>query len=173
MTPANFNKLANSFFDQLKEWTINPPAVVSNVHYVKPLHKHAKKAADFLSIWQHRDSSTTIDEKIERMRSVLVGKGNEYSTEGDKLWNFKAGAKLWEDFYSTDTEIKLTTPYEVACMYQLKHLCSIDDIVCGRRQADSAMLAEKFGDFINYECLKAAIATEMEIQQDYRIDHGN
>lgn len=86
--------------------------------------------------------------------SVLCNKGEEYSTQQDKLHNFKQAVTVAKRY-----GVKID-PVHAAFGFQLKHLVSINDMVEGRRKFDEDMLFEKFGDAINYCILIDAIETE-------------
>ena len=86
---------------------------------------------------------------IEVCKKVLIKKGTEYSTDDDKLHNFKKAAQISGE-----------TPIHCARMFQLKHTTSIQDILDGRLIPTQEMLNEKFVDYINYCVLIAALKHE-------------
>jgi hypothetical protein len=92
----------------------------------------------------HFDGSLT-----EMCMDVLIKKGTEYSTDDDKLHNFKKAAQISGE-----------TPVHCAEMFQLKHTTSIQDILDGRLIPTQEMLNEKFVDYINYCVLIAALKHE-------------
>lgn len=93
-----------------------------------------------------------VEDVIKSIKSVLISKGIEYSTLGDRFSNFKTAAR------------KLNTSPERALLgMKIKHTVSIDDIVT---KLDSGilpsveMLNEKIGDEINYLILLKGLILE-------------
>lgn len=96
-----------------------------------------------------------LDERIEKTKSVLRCKANEYASDQDRLHNFNVAAKL-----NSGGNI---TPEE-ACFGMLrKHIVSVMDMV--QKSAvgvypTKEMRDEKIGDTINYLILLEAIFIE-------------
>lgn len=94
--------------------------------------------------------------------ATLNTKGEEYSREGDRLWNFKRAA-----------EKRRKTPAEALLDMKVKHDVSVDDIVdalrCGRVPSKEAML-EKIGDSINYLLLLAGLIEEAREEHQHMVD---
>lgn len=95
-----------------------------------------------------------LEQRITSIREVLEAKGDEYSSDKDRLHNFKSGAEL-ENFSKT--------PAEVCWGFFLKHLVSIRDLIevnkCGNLSGHGR-INEKIGDAINYLILLEAILKE-------------
>jgi hypothetical protein len=98
--------------------------------------------------------SEVLDSRIEKIRTTLDSKSKEYSTAGDKLYNFVRAA-----------EMSRTTVQSALWGMFAKHLVSVADLVEGSLTASPAMVNEKIGDAINYLILLEAVFTE---QQDAR-----
>jgi hypothetical protein len=98
-----------------------------------------------------------VDERIENCRKTLVLKGEEYSREGDRLWNFKSAARH-----------RKTTPEDALMGMRVKHDVSIEDIVAGLAQGkipSRETVHEKIGDEINYMLLLEGLIEERREQQ--------
>ena len=94
------------------------------------------------------DFDAIVENRLGSCRETLVPKGEEYSRNRDRLWNFKAAARK-----------RGCTPEEALQGMHVKHLVSVDDIVQDAiegKHADDDLLAEKFGDTINYYLLLEA-----------------
>lgn len=91
---------------------------------------------------------TILNDRMEKIKSVLASKATEYATE-DRLHNFK----------STGTEFG-QTPTEVCWGYMFKHLTSVKDLAFGFKPVTAAMIDEKVGDAINYLVLTEALFRE-------------
>ena len=82
-------------------------------------------------------------------RETLIKKANEYSMDGDRLWNFKHNYS----FMNKD-------PLQNLNGYLKKHLASCMDILDGKIEPTKDMVIEKFGDVYNYCILAVAIIEE-------------
>ena len=96
--------------------------------------------------------NTIVGKRFDQCYKTLAEKGEEYSREGDRLWNFKrAGEK------------RRKTPAEALLDMKVKHDVSIDDIVDGMKRGVLPSLetvAEKIGDSINYLLLLEGLIEE-------------
>lgn len=103
-------------------------------------------------------------EIVEHCMATLNIKGEEYSREGDRLWNFKrAGVKKGE------------TPAQALMGMKVKHDVSVDDIVdmLARGHVPSrAAMFEKIGDSINYLLLLAGLIEEARAMYTHRVENG-
>ncbi len=90
-----------------------------------------------------------VEERLEATRQMLVKKGSEYASNGDRLHNFDLASRLMPDLFKTDEDSMLA--------YGTKHFGSILDIMTTWRNSgnlpDESVLREKFGDWINYMIL--------------------
>ena len=84
-------------------------------------------------------------------RETLIKKANEYSMDGDRLWNFKHNYS----FMNKD-------PLQNLNGYLRKHLASCMDMLDGKIEPTKDMIIEKFGDVYNYCILAVAIIEENE-----------
>lgn len=93
------------------------------------------------------------NELVEELRRVsldtLAAKNGNYSTEGDRLHNFHAGASIAGG-----------TAAQAAWGYMTKHLVALRDKVERNDFSDRADLLEKCQDIINYTCLIWCIGNE-------------
>lgn len=90
---------------------------------------------------------------VDTARATLVAKGHEYSTDDDRLHNFKRAA------------MKAGTTRAKALMgMKLKHDVSVDDLVQWNETAPDritpGLIKEKLQDSINYNILLWAILLE-------------
>ena len=100
-----------------------------------------------------QDFNTLLDRRLNLTREVLESKSKEYSTDSDKLHNFKQTA-ITEQI----------TPADAAHWFLTKHMTSYRDMLKGAREGkkySQKMIDEKFGDIINYFILQEAIFAEL------------
>jgi hypothetical protein len=110
------------------------------------------RAEHALNLWVTTSGEmgfTLVGNPLDMCMDVLIKKGTEYSTDDDKLYNFKKAAQISGE-----------TPVHCAEMFQLKHTTSIQDILDFRLIPTQEMLQEKFVDYINYCVLIAALKHE-------------
>ena len=88
-----------------------------------------------------------VEQRIDKIRSLLASKAEEYVTGEDRLGNFKAGA-----------EMSGLTPKQYLFANLTKHMVCVRDIVHGK--LDSKHSDEKIGDAINYLILLEALIAE-------------
>lgn len=86
---------------------------------------------------------------------MLAAKSAEYSTDDDKLHNFKRSAELVNESGAASS----TAAKECAAFLR-KHLISIFDLVEQPERITQHMIDEKIGDAVNYLILLEAIMTE-------------
>jgi len=99
---------------------------------------------------QHKDFERVLDQQIKMCQDVLVVKSGSYSTESDKLHNFKVAADIQG----------CTIPQAVAGM-MVKHTVSIYDMCASDKGFDMEIWDEKITDHLNYLfLLKAAVLEE-------------
>jgi hypothetical protein len=84
-----------------------------------------------------------IENRIQRIREVLILKAKEYATEENRFHNFDVAARILN-----------TTPEQALQGMMLKHIVSVFDLVQGvDTEGDmltEALIYEKIGDTINY-----------------------
>jgi hypothetical protein len=100
----------------------------------------------------HKTFNELLDRRIDRTRKVLGSKSEEYSKDGDKLYNFNRAATL-----------RRKSPIEVCFDYGTKHLVSVIDMVeaaVAGALPDQGLVDEKIGDLINYLILLEAVFAE-------------
>jgi len=98
------------------------------------------------------DFAALVAVRLDNCNAVLTVKGEEYSRGGDRLWNFKAAARM-----------RNSTPEEALMGMKAKHDVSVDDMVAGLATGkipSKEAVAEKFGDSINYLLLLEGLIEE-------------
>ena len=98
----------------------------------------------------HHDFDQVLESRIQDLRTRLGVKSAEYSTEGDKLHNFKVAARKLD-----------ITPEQALLGMEVKHDVSITDIIAALPSLPSLPLwNEKIGDKIAYYVLLDALVQE-------------
>lgn len=93
-----------------------------------------------------------VEERISKIKSTLVRKAAEYSSDDDRLHNFKVAARINGE-----------TPEKALWGMMSKHLVSVIDIISGTsagKLPNADMRDEKIGDAINYLILLEALLIE-------------
>ena len=89
----------------------------------------------------------------DKIKKVMCAKSDEYSRNGDKLWNFKRAA-----------EIDSISSFESLRGMDLKHRTSIsdmlDDLINPDKEYSREHWEEKFTDHLNYTILLWALLAE-------------
>ena len=96
-----------------------------------------------------------VENRIKASRDVLIIKEEEYSSEQDRLHNFKRAAAM----------TGCSAPQAIWGM-MVKHLVSIWDMMMGRIPDDRDLMSEKFTDAHNYLYLLEAGLIEYKIMMD-------
>ena len=96
-----------------------------------------------------------IEATLDNAKRVLTRKSAGYSTEEDRLHNFRTGAAL-----------NGTTMEQVCWGMATKHIISIRDMVMSGETYDADIWDEKLGDAINYLALLKAITAEASTPSD-------
>ena len=96
-----------------------------------------------------------VDKQVDSIKTMLISKGKEYSTNNNKLHNFDKAGKMSNQ-----------SRERALLGMKLKHTVSIDDIVCNLDKGilpTIELLEEKINDEINYNILlKACIIDRIE-----------
>lgn len=90
-----------------------------------------------------------LDNTLAQTKKVLAGKAEEYTTDVDRLHNFKVAA-----------ELQGTTMRQALGGMMAKHTVSVYDLINAEALASPEMWAEKLGDHLNYLILLAAVVEE-------------
>jgi hypothetical protein len=94
-----------------------------------------------------------IDDRCEKIKSILQSKAKEYSSDNDRLYNFRRAA-----------EISRTSNVKALFGMMLKHWVSVIDIIemdySDRVRLKEEYIDEKIGDTINYLILLEAMVKE-------------
>lgn len=96
-----------------------------------------------------------IEATLDNAKRTLTRKSEGYSTEEDRLHNFRTGAAL-----------NGTTMEQVCWGMATKHIISIRDMVMSGETYDADIWDEKLGDAINYLALLKAITAEASTPSD-------
>lgn len=100
-----------------------------------------------------------VENRIEKIKSVLKSKAGDYSRGDDRLHNFKIAATA-----------RGITPLQALDGMMLKHEVCYLDLVSGRTKPTKEFIDEKIGDFINYLILAEALLLEgIDIKRKYLI----
>lgn len=102
--------------------------------------------------------------RMAHCHRVLNEKGEEYSREGDRLWNFKRAAAKQGN-----------TPAEALMGMKVKHDVSVDDMVDMLKRGvvpSKDMVAEKIGDSINYLLLLEGLIEEARELYTHKFEVG-
>lgn len=101
----------------------------------------------------HKEFNILLKEILSRTTTVLATKSAEYSTDKDKLHNFKRACQMLK-----------CTPEKALVGMWTKHIISILDIVDEEKvigiDIDVAIIEEKITDAINYLILLEALLKE-------------
>ncbi len=87
--------------------------------------------------------------RLSHCEQTLCDKGEEYSRNGDRLWNFKVAGKMTGD-----------TPEKALLGMLLKHWVSVIDMVESEGIISDKMLDDKIDDSVNYMLLLNGLLVE-------------
>lgn len=90
-----------------------------------------------------------LEDTIKKLTQTLSSKGKEYSSNHDRLHNFKKAAELMR-----------VTQADACLSFMTKHIISVIDLVKSGETPSDAMIDEKIGDVIAYCVLLKAIWKE-------------
>ena len=89
------------------------------------------------------DFNDVVESRIDKIRSVLATKGNEYGKQGDRYHNFRVAGRLLD-----------TSPERALIGMEVKHRVSVMDLVDTAEEhpqfLNKELISEKIGDAINY-----------------------
>jgi len=102
-----------------------------------------------------------VEDRIAQIKAVLIKKAAEYSSDTDRLHNFKVAARLGQ---------QVESPEQALVGMLKKHLVSVFDIVAATspeidKYPSKAMRDEKIGDSINYLILLEALLIESSLKE--------
>jgi hypothetical protein len=98
------------------------------------------------------DFNKVVDARIEKIKATLIKKAAEYSSDEDRLHNFKIAGRINGE-----------TPEKALWGMMAKHLVSVIDIIADSNRGklpSASMRDEKLGDAINYLILLEALLIE-------------
>lgn len=104
---------------------------------------------------KHTRFSRLVEERLNSCKDVLISKDKEYSSEGDRLHNFKRAAALDEE-----------SPEKALWGMMKKHIISMRDMVEKIDENEPCyipskeLVHEKLGDVINYTLLLEGLIEE-------------
>lgn len=99
-----------------------------------------------------KDFNEIVYNRMDWCEQILLVKGEEYSREGDRLWNFKSAGRK-----------RNKHPAEALLDMKVKHDVSVDDIVDDLKRGviqPKEFIAEKIGDSIDYLLLLEGLIEE-------------
>ncbi len=98
----------------------------------------------------HTDFDTVVSATMNSCKNVLSNRSAQYSSESDRLHNFKRAAALLE-----------ITPEDALAGMWTKHIVSVFDMIDNiENQTDLNLWNEKLHDLINYAILLKALIVE-------------
>ena len=98
------------------------------------------------------DFDTIVTNRLDKCVAVLCAKGEEYSRNGDRLWNFKVAGRMQGNH-----------PAQALDGMRVKHEVSVADLIDGLARGivpDRSTVTEKIGDSINYLLLLEGLIEE-------------
>jgi len=98
---------------------------------------------------KEKEFQSIFNDQVTYSERMLFRKGLEYSTEDDRLHNFKVAAALQGE-----------TQIQALGGMMAKHIVSIYDMIGSNKTYSTEMWDEKIGDAINYLVLLKAILIE-------------
>lgn len=104
---------------------------------------------------QNDQFNEVIEATLDNAKRMLTRKSEGYSTEEDRLHNFRTGAAL-----------NGITMEQVCWGMATKHIISIRDMVMSGETYDADIWDEKLGDAINYLAILKAITAEASTPSD-------
>lgn len=90
-----------------------------------------------------------LNDRLCKIKTTLDKKAGEYSSDEDRLYNFKQAAAIMG-----------VEPQEALWGMAVKHLVSVQDLVYKNLENTKANVNEKIGDLINYLILLEALLSE-------------
>jgi len=98
-----------------------------------------------------KDFDAVVEQRLEKIRALLIRKGAEYAYGGDRLSNFKRAAAVQQ-----------CTPERALVGMLTKHIVSILDIIDNieTKCPSIDLTEEKIGDYVNYGILLEALIKE-------------
>ena len=106
----------------------------------------------------NKDFDKLLNKRIESMKAVLSKKGKEYSSEFDKLHNFKRAGQI-QDMIPEKALIGMWTKHLVSILDIIDNII-LDDFFDRKTKLTKKILDEKIGDLINYLPLLEALIKE-------------
>jgi hypothetical protein len=95
-----------------------------------------------------------LEPRLEKIRAGLASKSKEYSSDNDRLHNFKIAAR-----------VQKTTPEKALWGMAMRDLVSVIDIIEKRRYHDTETIGKKIGGLINHLILLEAITAEPRLAE--------
>ena len=96
-----------------------------------------------------KDFDKVVENRLDSCKRVLSSKDKEYSSDTDRLHNFRLAAAMSE-----------TTPELALWGMWCKHLVSVKDLIDRPENVTTELIHEKLGDVINYTLLLEGLLTE-------------
>ena len=105
----------------------------------------------------HERFNEIVNEEVERIKSVLIKKQQEYNLDEDRLSHFKhaAGAVSW-------------SPEEALLGYATKHWVSLVDMINSKNKFSRDVYVEKVTDLCNYLILLLGLVEDDQLLKDFQ-----
>jgi len=97
----------------------------------------------------HKEFDKIVKARLKKCQDVLSAKDKEYSSDSDRLHNFKVAAAMSE-----------CSPCDALWGMWVKHLVSVRDLVYAPETVTEELIHEKIGDVINYALLLEGLLVE-------------
>lgn len=98
-----------------------------------------------------------IEKQIEKCRSLLIQKADEYAADRDRLHNFRVGAEIMHG------DMK-----KVLAGFMLKHTISLYDMLGSDKSFPQDLWDEKITDHINYLLILQAVLADQDPEDEFQ-----
>lgn len=103
----------------------------------------------------HEKFNKVIDEMLEKCKSTLTKKQDEYNLDEDRLSFFKEGNDLTK-----------LSPERILYLFMYKHIKSLADMVASEKSYPKELWEEKIQDNINYLLLLRALLEDDKLMDE-------
>jgi len=103
----------------------------------------------------HERFNEVVEEMLNKCKSTLIKKQDEYNLDEDRLSFFKQG-----------TDLTKLSPERTLYMFMYKHIKSLADMVASEKSYPKDLWLEKIKDNINYLLLLRALLEDDNLMED-------
>jgi hypothetical protein len=96
-----------------------------------------------------------VEEMLDKCKSTLIKKQNEYNLDNDRLSFFKEG-----------NELTKLPPERILYLFMFKHIKSLADMIASEKAYSKELWEEKIQDNINYLLLLRALLEDDKMFKD-------